>query len=111
MSNQNRRRLSASGVKNDSQVSSSTNVCSLLNHLNSLDSFLPDSDERNGSANMTYNISDEVGPNDGFRFTNDKFRSRGLIDWKNFEDSLDCDGDLMGWYVSLWNAEFIAARS
>lgn len=105
MNNPNRRRLSASGVKNDSQVLSSSNVCSLSNHLNTEDSFLPESDEGNESANTT-NISDEAGLNDGFRFTDDNFKSRGLIDWKAFEDSLDCDGDLMGWCVGLLNDKF-----
>ncbi|KAG5270278.1 hypothetical protein AALO_G00190850, partial [Alosa alosa] len=98
MSNPNQRRLSASGMNNESELLNNTDICSLLNQLNTKDRLLADSDtaDENDSANAT-NISDEV--NDGLTFVKRpiKPKHRGLIDWREFEDSLDCDEDFLGW--------------
>ncbi|XP_041917295.1 ras and EF-hand domain-containing protein-like [Alosa sapidissima] len=98
MSNPNRRHLSASGMNNESELLNNTDICSLLNQLNTKDRLLADSDtaDENDSANAT-NISDEV--NDGLTFVKRpiKPKHRGLIDWREFEDSLDCDEDFLGW--------------
>ncbi|XP_062405916.1 uncharacterized protein LOC134096182 [Sardina pilchardus] len=99
MSNSNRRRLSVSGVKNESELLSNTDRCSLLNQLNTEDRLLPDSgtaeSTESDSANST-NISDEV--NDGLSFVKRPIKlERRLIDWRE-EDSLDCDEDFLGWH-------------
>lgn len=100
MGNTHRRRLSASEVKNESELLNKVDgVCSLLNQLNTEDKFLLYSHK----AEETYlahatNISDEV--NEGLSSVNIRPKSRRLVNLKEWEDSLDCDGGFLRWCVS-----------
>ncbi|XP_012692012.2 ras and EF-hand domain-containing protein-like isoform X1 [Clupea harengus] len=105
MGNTHRRRLSASEVKNESELLNKVDgVCSLLNQLNTEDKFLLYSHK----AEETYlahatNISDEV--NEGLSSVNIRPKSRRLVNLKEWEDSLDCDGGFLRWYKEITSGQ------